>query len=72
MGKAKYYHYDKIWKRYRVMRRINGKRVSYGTYATEKEAEKVVQKLTEANWDRTKLPYILEDLGIKSKIKRKE
>lgn len=65
----KYYNYDKIWGRYRISKNIKGKRVSFGTYATEKEAKVVVSELIEKNWDRNELPSILRRLGIKSKIK---
>ena len=37
----KYYNYDKVWGRYRIVKTINRKRVSFGTYETEKEAQKV-------------------------------
>ena len=66
---AKNYYYDKIWKNYRISRTHKGKTTSYGTYKTEKEAIKVVEKLTECNWDKTQLPSILKELKIKSKIK---
>lgn len=69
MGKkymAKYYSYDNIWKRYRISRRINGKRISYGTYATEEEAAAVVSELEKVDWDRTQLQNIRDKLGIKS------
>lgn len=72
MVKPKYYHYDKLWKRYRVIKNIDKKNISYGTYATEKEAQKVVSYLIECNWDKTQLPGILKKLGITSKIKKEE
>ena len=62
----KYYHYDKIWKRYRVKKSINGKRVSFGTYATEEEAQAIVEELKKHDWDREKLMSIRESLGIQS------
>ena len=65
----RYYNYDKTWKRYRVTRTINGKRISYGTYATEKEAQEVVCELNKIGWDKKELPLILGRLGIESKIK---
>ena len=66
---TKNYYYDRIWKRYRVAKTIKGKTISYGTYATEKEAQKVVSELKKVDWNKRKLPEILEKLGIKSKIK---
>ena len=63
---TKYYSYDKIWKRYRVARTIKGKRLSYGTYATEEEAQQVVAELKKVDWDRTQLQNIRDRLGIKS------
>jgi len=66
---TKNYYYDRIWKRYRVAKTIKGKKISYGTYATEKEAQKVVSELKKVDWNKRKLPEILEKLGIKSKIK---
>lgn len=62
----KYYNYDKILKRYRVSRTINRKRISYGTYKTEKEAQLVVQELEKHDWDREKLYSIRESLGIQN------
>lgn len=70
MGKRykmpKYYSYDNIWKRYRVAKTINGKRLSFGTYATEEEAQLVVEELKKHDWDREKLQSIRESLGIPS------
>ena len=63
---AKYYSYDKIWKRYRIARKINGKRYSYGTYKTEVEAQQVVAELEKVDWDRTRLQEIKDKLGIES------
>lgn len=65
----KYYNYDKVWGRYRIVKTINRKRVSFGTYETEKEAQKVVSELIKKNWDKKELPLILKRLKIKSKIK---
>lgn len=66
----KYYSYEKLWKRYRISKKINGKQISYGTYSTEKEAQQVVKELIKKDWDKKELPLILERLGIKSKIKK--
>ena len=63
---AKYYSYDKIWKRYRIARKIKGKRYSYGTYKTEEEAQQVVAELEKVDWDRTRLQEIRDKLGIES------
>jgi len=63
---VKYYSYDKIWKRYRVARTIKGKKISYGTYATEEEAQLVVAELEKANWNRDCLQEIRDRLGIQS------
>ena len=65
----KYYTHDKMWNNYRILKTTNRKRISYGTYKTEKEAAQVVEKLKECNWDKTQLPQILKELNIKSKIK---
>ena len=48
----KYYHYDKSRGKYRVRRVINGKYISYGFYDTEKDAQEVVRKLKECDWDK--------------------
>lgn len=58
-----------MWNNYRILKTTNKKRISYGTYKTEKEAAQVVEKLIECNWDKTQLPQILKELNIKSKIK---
>ena len=63
--KAKNYYYDKLWKRYRVTKTVNGKKTSYGTYATEEEAEAVVRELKKCSWDKKQLLRIKNELGIK-------
>lgn len=63
---AKYYTYDKIWKRYRVAKTFHGKKISYGTYTTEEEAQLVVEELKKVDWDRNQLPRIRDHLGIQS------
>ena len=40
--------------------------MSYGTYATEEEAQLVVEELKKVDWDRNQLPNIRDKLGIKS------
>ena len=54
----KHYYYDKIWKKYIIRKRINGKRINYGSYPTEQEAKLIVSELIKNNWDKTKLPEI--------------
>ena len=34
---TKNYYYDRIWKRYCVAKTVKGRKMSYGTYATEEE-----------------------------------
>lgn len=65
MKNPKYYNYDKIWKRYRISKTINKKRVSYGTYETEEEAQMVVAELKKVDWDKSQLTDIKKRLGIK-------
>lgn len=67
--RPKYYHYVKMWGRYRIQRTVHGKKVSFGTYATEEDASKVVSELIKADWDKKQLPQILYKLNIESKIK---
>ena len=67
----KNYNYDRIWKRYRVTKTFEGKKISYGTYATEEEAQKVVSELRKTDWNKKQLPLILEKLGLKPKNKLK-
>lgn len=57
---AKHYYYDKIWKRYRITKRINGKRINYGSYPSEKEAQSIVNELIKNDWDKSKLSEIKE------------
>ncbi len=63
---TKNYYYDRIWKRYRVTKTVKGRKMSYGTYATEEEAQLVVEELKKVDWDRNQLPNIRDKLGIKS------
>ncbi|WP_406534546.1 hypothetical protein [Methanobrevibacter sp.] len=63
---TKNYYYDRIWKRYRVAKTVKGRKMSYGTYATEEEAQLVVEELKKVDWDRNQLPNIRDKLGIKS------
>ena len=55
---TKNYYYDKIWKRYRVRKHINGKQVSYGSYPTEEIAQAIVAELILNDWDKFKLAEI--------------
>lgn len=63
---TKNYYYDRIWKRYRVAKTVKGRKMSYGTYATEEEAQLVVEELKKVDWDHNQLPNIRDKLGIKS------
>ena len=63
---TKNYYYDRIWKRYCVAKTVKGRKMSYGTYATEEEAQLVVEELKKVDWDRNQLPNIRDKLGIKS------
>ena len=63
---TKNYYYDRIWKRYRVTKTVKGRKMSYGTYATEEEAQLVVEELKKVDWGRNQLPNIRDKLGIKS------
>jgi hypothetical protein len=47
---VKNYHYNKREKRWRVTKRINGKRKFFGAYKTEAEAKKRVEELKKNNW----------------------
>jgi hypothetical protein len=50
---------------YFISKRIDKKNVFFGTYKTKKEAEIVREELHNCNWDKEKLPAILEKTGIK-------
>ena len=62
----RYCSYDKVWGRYRIRKKDNGKAVSYGTYATIEEAMMVRDKLVECDWDKKQLQKIKDELNIKS------
>lgn len=49
---------------FRVYKKCNYHNVYYGTYASEKIANKVVDKLMLCNWDKKELPRIHKELGI--------
>ena len=50
----KYYHYDKVKKKYRVRKVKNGKYMSFGFYDTEEEAKQRVEELKKINWNEIK------------------
>ena len=65
----KYYSYDRGQRKYQVSKRYyhDGEYYDvhyYGSYANEKDAQKIVAELKKVNWDITKLKEIQERLGI--------
>ena len=50
---------------YQIIKMINGKTLTFGTYATKEDAEKVKEKLIDVDWDKSKLKSILDDLNIR-------
>lgn len=65
LGK-RFIYYDKINKRYRIQKRLNKRKVTYGTYATLEEAMSVRDCLVECDWDKKQLQEIKDRLGIMS------
>lgn len=61
---CKYANYDKLWGRYAIRKTINGKRMTFGTYASMDEACRVIEKLIECDWDKSKLDEIKKELNI--------
>lgn len=49
--KGKHYCFNRLSKRYRVQRVINGEYYHFGVYATEKEAQERVEELHRNRWD---------------------
>lgn len=49
---AKHYCYNKVVKKYQIVKSIKGKSISFGYYDTEYEAQKIVQLLKENNWNK--------------------
>jgi len=60
--KPKYYYFHK--NRFIVRKVINHRHVYFGAFGNEETAKKVVEKLEEHDWDKTKKPLIYEELGI--------
>lgn len=50
-----------------VQKQIDTKYTYFGTYKSRKEARLVRDELNKHNWDKRKLPYIWEKLGVKKK-----
>jgi len=48
----KNYRYNKCTKRWDVSKRIDGKQIYFGGYATEEEAQKMVEQLKKNNWQK--------------------
>lgn len=55
--------------RFQIQKYYDGKHHYYGRYDSLDDAILVKEKLEECNWDKTRLPDILEEAGIKRKIR---
>lgn len=60
--KPKYYHYNQGTKRYVVSKRIDGRNTYFFSSLNEQDAQIVAEKLQRCDWDKTKLPKIVESL----------
>jgi len=58
-------HYSFYRGKFTIHKTINGVHRSFGTYAEEETAKKVVAKLKECGWDKSLLPQVYEELGIR-------
>ena len=54
---------------FQIYKYINGGNKYYGRYYSLEDAQTVRDKLIECDWDKTQLPVILEETGIKRKIR---
>ena len=52
---------------YRLGKIINGNRIEFGTYYTHEDVLSVRNELMKCDWDKDKLPEILEKLQVKRK-----
>ena len=50
---------------FKISRLFGRERISFGIYRNKKEARLVRDALVENNWDKDKLPEILEELDIR-------
>lgn len=51
--------------RFIIHKTINGVHRSFGTYADEETCKKVVAKMRECDWDKSMLPKVYDELGIR-------
>lgn len=56
---------------FQIYRKNNGEQTHFGAYKSLEDAEKVILKLKECNWDKNRLEDITKDLGVKRKTKNK-
>lgn len=62
MGKPKYYYWDSRRQLYHIMKKKQGKIISYGYYPSEESAQFVVNELAKHNWDKLYLASIQKKL----------
>lgn len=53
-------------KQFAIMKSIKGDFRYYGVYNTMEDARKVRNKLIDCNWDKSQLPSIHKELGVKT------
>ena len=61
--KSKYYTYRNGF--YHIQRKVNGKMTYFCRFKDKETAVKVIRKLEEYQWDKSKLPIIFKELCIK-------
>lgn len=55
--------------KYAVQKHMDGENIYYGSYNSKEEAERVVERLLECNWDKEQLETILREEGIERSIR---
>lgn len=55
-------NYSRSGGRFYVSKNINGERISFGGYSSERIAKQIVSKLKECNWDKTQLHRIQKEV----------
>lgn len=58
----KYYYFHKTRGKWRVQRKINNKITHFGYYDSEEICKKIVNKLHQYNWDKTKMNLIEQEV----------
>ena len=58
-------HYYFAHDRYIVSKKVNGERLYVGCYGNEDTAKAVVDKMIECDWDKSMLPKVYDELGMK-------